>query len=86
MAYDRKQLVHTSGGLSPLPQSFEYNSADDVTAAGYFPKGEGVNAGDKLTKVNVTKDGTTGLVTARADTPYFMVADANGVLTATPFA
>lgn len=83
MTYDRKNLVHTAGGLSPLPQNFEYHSAESITPAGYFPKNEGIRAGDKVTKVNVTV--VDGLVTARVDKPCYIKADIDGELTAVEF-
>lgn len=82
MAYDRTQLLHI-GGVSPLPQTWEYFSGDTVTTAGYIPKGEGVRDGDRVTKVAITRSSTTGLITAYARTDYYAKADANGVLTLT---
>lgn len=81
MAYDRTKLLHI-GGVSPLPQTWEIFTSDDVTGAGYLPKGEGVNAGDHVTKVEITKS-DAGLITAYERTEYYAVADAQGVLTLT---
>lgn len=82
MAYDRTKLLHI-GGVSPLPQVWQYFSSDSVTAKGYIPKEEGVNAGDQVEVVNITK--SSGLITAYASTKYYAVADANGDLTLTAY-
>lgn len=82
MAYDRTKLVHI-GGVSPLPQVWQYFSSDTVTAKGYIPKEEGVNAGDQVEVVNITK--SSGLITAYSATKYYAVADANGDLTLTAY-
>lgn len=82
MAYDRTKLLHI-GGVSPLPQTWEYFSSDTVTGAGYVPKNEGVRDGDRVTKVNITRNSTTGLITGYNRTDYYAVANATGVLTLT---
>lgn len=84
MAYDKKLLTASDSQITGLNRSFEYFSSDDVTAAGYFPSGEDLKAGDKVTKVVITE--TAGLVTNRVETPYWLADDADGVLTATVFA
>lgn len=81
MAYDRTKLLHI-GGVSPLPQTWEIFTSDTVTTEGYIPKGEGVQAGDHITQVEITYS-SAGLITAYARTEYYAVADANGVLTLT---
>lgn len=85
MAFDRTKLNHIAGGLSPLPQTWEYSTSEEITSAGYFPKDIGILPGDKITKVNITKNVGTGVVESRVDTPYYVVADEEGVLTATAF-
>lgn len=82
MAYDRTKLLHI-GGVSPLPQVWQYFSSDTVTAKGYIPKEEGVNAGDQVEVINITY--SSGLITAYAATKYYAVADANGDLTLTAY-
>lgn len=82
MAYDRTKLVHI-GGVSPLPQVWQYFSSDTVTTKGYIPKEEGVNAGDQVEVINITY--SSGLITAYAATKYYAVADANGDLTLTAY-
>lgn len=82
MAYDRTKLLHI-GGVSPLPQVWQYFSSDSVTAKGYIPKEEGVNAGDQVEVVNITY--SSGLITAYSATKYYAVADANGDLTLTAY-
>lgn len=82
MAYDRTKLLHI-GGVSPLPQVWQYFSSDSVTAKGYIPKEEGVNAGDQVEVVNITK--SSGLITAYSATKYYALADANGDLTLTAY-
>lgn len=82
MAYDRTKLLHI-GGVSPLPQVWQYFSSDSVTAKGYIPKEEGVNAGDQVEVVNITY--SAGLITAYSATKYYAVADANGDLTLTAY-
>lgn len=79
MAYDRTKLLHI-GGVSPLPQVWQYFSSDTVTSAGYIPKDEGVNAGDRVEVIDITYS-AAGLITAYANTQYYAKADANGVLT-----
>ena len=83
MAFDRTKLNKISNSLSALPQTFEYVSSDVVTTAGYFPKDEGIKAGDKVILVTITE--TSGIISKRTDTAYYMIADANGTLTATAF-
>lgn len=85
MTFDRKKLNHIAGGLSSLPQTWEYSTSEDITSKGYFPKDIGILAGDKITKVNITKNIVTGVIESRVDTPYYVVADEAGVLTATAF-
>lgn len=85
MAYDKKNLLHI-GGVSPLPQTYEYFSADTVTTAGYFPKESGIQDGDHVTLVKITRSGTPALISAYTRTEYYMKADASGVLTATAVA
>ena len=82
MAFNRENLLHI-GGVSPLPQTWEYFSSDTITGAGYFPATGSVKEGDHVTQVAITRDGTTHLITGYARTEYYMVADAYGVLTAT---
>lgn len=82
--FNKKSLTASDSGISGLNRSFEYFSSDVVTAKSYFPKLEDLKAGDKVTKVVITK--VSGLVTNRVETPYFLVDDANGELTATVFA
>lgn len=82
MAYDRTKLLHI-GGVSPLPQVWQYFSSDSVTAKGYIPKEEGVRAGDQVEVVNITY--SSGLITAYSATKYYAVADANGDLTLTAY-
>lgn len=82
MAYDRTKLLHI-GGVSPLPQVWQYFSSDSVTAKGYIPKEEGVNAGDQVEVVNITY--SAGLITAYSATKYYALADANGDLTLTAY-
>lgn len=82
MAFDRTKLLHI-GGVSPLPQTFEYFSSDTVTTAGYFPKEGSVKDGDHVVKVAITRDQDTKLISAYSRTEYYMAADENGVLTAT---
>lgn len=82
MAYDRTKLLHI-GGVSPLPHVWQYFSSDSVTAKGYIPKEEGVNAGDQVEVVNITK--SSGLITAYSATKYYALADANGDLTLTAY-
>ena len=82
MAFKRENLLHI-GGVSPLPQTWEYFSDDTVTTKGYFPKNVGVKDGDHLTQVEITRSEETGLITAYARTEYYMLADADGALTAT---
>lgn len=84
MAYDKTKLLCVSGETSVLQKGYEYFSDDTVTAKGYFPKESGIKAGDFLTVVKVTL--TNGLVTGYTRTAYYMVADANGNLTATAVA
>lgn len=79
MAYDKTKLLNISGGQSTLQSTFEYYSEDDVTVAGYFPKGQEVKAGDKVIKVVIAKTG--GLVTGRTESKYYAKADASGILT-----
>lgn len=82
MAFKRENLLHI-GGVSPLPQTWEYFSDDTVTGKGYFPKHCGVKDGDHLTLVEITRDDDTDLITAYSRTEYYMLADADGALTAT---
>ena len=82
MAYNRQTLLHI-GGVSPLPQTWEIFTSDTVTGAGYVPKTEGVRDGDHVTKVDITRNSTTGLITAYNRTEYYAVANATGVLTLT---
>lgn len=82
MAYDRTKLVHI-GGVSPLPQVWQYFSSDTVTTKGYIPQEEGVRAGDQVEVINITY--SSGLITAYAATKYYAVADANGDLTLTAY-
>lgn len=84
MAYDKKLLVHTGGGLTQRPNRFDYFSSEAVTAAGYFPKGQELKAGDVIVQVNITE--ASGLITSRVDTAYYLIADADGVMTATALA
>ena len=85
MAFDRTKLLHI-GGVSPLPQNWEYYSADTITTKGYFPATGSVKDGDYLVKVAITRNATTHLITGYARTEYYIVADANGALTATAVA
>lgn len=83
MAFDRTKLLHI-GGVSPLPQVFQYFSSDTVTGAGYFPKDAGVQAGDQVEVVNITY--SSGIISAYTSTKYYALADSAGVLTLTAFA
>jgi len=79
---DRTLLVHIAG-LSPLPNTFYYFGTV-ATTAGWIPPRQGVGAGDKIIQVIVSKNATTGLVTGRAETPFYVSADTTGqILTAT---
>lgn len=80
MAFDKSKLLHVAGADSILNHTFEYFSTDTITTAGYFPKDGDIKAGDKVIKVVITT--SAGLVTGRTETPYFVKADSNGVLTA----
>lgn len=80
MAFEKSNLLHVAGADSVLNHTFEYYSTDTITGAGYFPKDGDIKAGDKVVKVVITK--SSGLVTGRIETPYFVKADADGVLTA----
>lgn len=81
MAFDKKNLQNITAGVSNLNKTFEYHSADNITGAGYFPKDDVFKAGDKVVKVVISKTGE--LVSGRTETPYVLIANADGVLTAT---
>ncbi len=81
MAFDRTKLVHVSS-YSPLSHIWTLETSDVVTGAGYIPKDAGVGAGDKVIKVEITRD-EQGLVTGRSETEYYAKDDAQGVLTLT---
>lgn len=81
MAFDRTKLVHVSS-YSTLTHIWTLETSDVVTGAGYIPKDQGVGAGDKVIKVEITRDGA-GLVTGRTETEYYAKDDAQGVLTLT---
>ena len=81
MAFDRTKLVHVSS-YSPLSHIWTLETSDVVTGAGYIPKDAGVGAGDKVIKVEITRDGAD-LVTGRSETEYYAKDDAQGVLTLT---
>lgn len=83
MAYNKENVVHVTADVTKHPQTFEYHSTDTVTTAGYFPSNDIFKPGDKIVKVVVTK--SSGLVTEREETPYYLVDDENGVLTATAY-
>lgn len=85
MAFNRENLLHI-GGVSPLPQTWEYFSADTITTKGYFPATGSVKDGDHVTKVTITRNNSTKLITGYSRTEYYMVADADGALTATAVA
>lgn len=85
MAYNRENLLHI-GGVSPLPQTWEYFSADTITTKGYFPATGSVKDGDHVTKVAITRNSSTHLITGYARTEYYIVADGDGALTATAIA
>lgn len=89
MAYLKTKLLHTGGGVSSLPQRFDYflegdNESDTVTEAGYFPKDDVLKAGDRVTAIKITKE--DDLITAYSSTDYYLKADKDGVLTATAVA
>lgn len=81
MAFDKTKLVHVSS-YSPLSHIWTLETSDVVTGAGYIPKDAGVGAGDKVIKVEITRD-SAGLVTGRSETEYYAKDDAQGVLTLT---
>lgn len=81
MAFDRTKLVHVSS-YSTLTHIWTLETSDDVTAAGYIPKDQGVGAGDKVIKVEITRS-EAGLVTGRTETEYYAADDEQGVLTLT---
>lgn len=81
MAFDRTKLQHVSS-YSPLTHIFTLETTDNVTVPGYIPKDQGIAPGDKVIKVEITKDGQ-GLVTGRTETEYYAKNDAQGVLTLT---
>ena len=81
MAFDKTKLVHVSS-YSPLSHIWTLETSDVVTGAGYIPKDAGVGAGDKVIKVEITRD-SAGLVTGRTETEYYAKDDAQGVLTLT---
>lgn len=85
MAFDKTKLLNVSGGNSPLARTFEYFSEETITTEGYFPSDCGIQAGDKVVAVNITKDGGQ-LVNGRTETAYYIKADAKGVLTAVAMA
>lgn len=85
MAYLKTKLLHVGGGVSPLPQRFDYflegeNAEDTVTTEAYFPKDDVLKAGDLVTAIKITK--SEDLITAYSKTEYYLKADAKGVLTA----
>lgn len=82
MAFDRTKLLHI-GGVSPLPQTWQYFSDDTVTGAGYIPKDVGVSAGDQVEVIDITY--TSGVISAYSASKYYALADANGVLTLTAY-
>lgn len=85
MAFEVSKLYRVGSDLvADSVKRFDYLSADTVTGAGYFPSNSGLKAGDIVTKIAITK--VAGLITAEAKTEYYIVADADGVLTATAFA
>ena len=81
MAFDKTKLVHVSS-YSPLSHIWTLETSDVVTGAGYIPKDAGIGAGDKVIKVEITRD-VAGLVTGRLETEYYAKDDAQGVLTLT---
>lgn len=78
MVFDRTKLVHI-GGVSPLPKEWEYFTTDNISAAGYFPKNEGIEAGDRVAMIDITKVG--GVITGYVRSTYYIKENA-GVLTA----
>lgn len=85
MAYDKLKLVRESEhqvAKAPAEYSYIVNAAENIATAGYFPADCGLKAGDKVVKKQLTFS-AAGLLTAYAETPYYIVASATGVLTAT---
>jgi len=86
MAFDIKNLTRTSADIvEGAVKRYDYLSTDTVTSAGYFPADCGLKAGDIVTKVAITKN-SSGVITAEAQTAYYIVVSTAGVLTATAFA
>lgn len=75
MAYDYTKLYMTAGNLTTSGhQTFAYESADDITGAGYFPTTSGIEDGDivELRTATVLAEETTAMTV----TQYVMQADA----------